>query len=292
MASFIFTDSSTERKHHASQLPPPPGKTTPSGNNITQQSRAVFLSDIHLGSKDCKAGFLISFLRSIRTEYLFLVGDVVDLWSLKKQSYWPASHQAVLKELNQLSARGTQVIYIPGNHDEALRDFTGASLFRLTLVKEYEYTSKSGKRLLLIHGDEFDSIVMVGRFTNWLGDRSYGFLLWINRWGNLIRQWFGFPYLSIASYIKNHVSSANKAVDRFERAAAHEASRRGLDGIVCGHIHVPKVRQIDGVLYMNDGDWVENCTFLVEHLDGSFELMHWSDYQHQLGLTTNVHKAA
>jgi len=253
-------------------------------NTIVHQCHTVFLSDIHLGSRDCKAEYLINFLRSIRTENLFLVGDIVDFWALRKQSYWPQSHQIVMRELNEISRRGTKVIYIPGNHDEALREFTGASLFNLTLVREYEYTSQSGKRLLLVHGDEFDGSIVVGRLTSWFGDRAYDFLLWLNRWGNQIRQLCGFRYLSIASYIKNQVSSANKVVDHFERAAAHEAKRRGLDGIVCGHIHVPKLRDVDGILYMNDGDWVESCTSLIEHLDGSFELMHWSDSLQQLSL--------
>lgn len=261
-------------------------------SSVIQQCRAVFLSDIHLGSKDCKAEYLIDFLRCVRTEYLFLVGDVVDFWSLKRQSYWPESHQTVMRALNQLSKQGTQVIYIPGNHDETLREFVGASLFNLTLVREYEYTSSSGKRLLLLHGDEFDGNVMIGKFTSWLGDRGYELLLWLNRWGNQIRRIFGFQYLSIASYIKNQVKSANEAVDRFEKAAAHEAKKRGLDGIVCGHIHVPKIREIDGTLYMNDGDWVESCTSLVERMDGSFELLHWSDSQQQLELHEDATKAA
>ena len=261
-------------------------------NTITHQCRAVFLSDIHLGTKDCKAEFLINFLRSVRTEKLFLVGDIVDFWSLKKQGYWPESHQTIMRELNLLTNRGTSVIYIPGNHDAALRDFTGANLFNLTLVREYEYTSQSGKRLLLVHGDDFDGSVMVGKFTSWLGDQGYVMLLWLNRWFNQIRQLFGFRYLSIASYIKFQVKSANEAVQRFEQAAAHEAKRRGMDGIVCGHIHVPKLRKIEGILYMNDGDWVENCTSLIEHLDGSFELMHWGDTQEQMVLLEDMDHAA
>ncbi|MCD8548218.1 MAG: UDP-2,3-diacylglucosamine diphosphatase [Aeromonadaceae bacterium] len=246
--------------------------------------RALFLSDLHLGSKDCKADYLLDLLAQVRPEQLFLVGDVVDLWSLKRQPFWPESHQAVLVALRALAQRGTRVMYIPGNHDAALREFVGSQLLGVELQEEWVYTTAQGKRLLLIHGDQFDGAVMVGRFTSWLGDRGYDLLLWLNRWSHYGRRRIGLSYWSLASFLKNRVQLAQQAVERFVRAAVHEAKERGLDGIVCGHIHAPDLRTQAGILYCNTGDWVENCTALLEQRDGQLTLLHWSEVQRQLAV--------
>ncbi|RCU45742.1 UDP-2,3-diacylglucosamine diphosphatase [Corallincola luteus] len=259
---------------------------------VLHHYRAIWLSDIHLGSRDCQASYLLSFLRSMKTDTLFLVGDVIDLWALKKRSYWPESHQAVLHELAKLAKNGTRVIYIPGNHDEDLRAFTQLPLLGLELHLQYDYTTHQGKKLLLVHGDQFDAAVKCGPLTTWFGDRAYDFLLWLNRKTNQQRRNFGFSYFSLASYLKQKSRKAAQAIARFEQAAIHEAKRRGYDGIVCGHIHVPRLRHEDGIIYMNDGDWVESCTALVEQRNGDLELLHWSDQTQQLAELPINHQAA
>ncbi len=234
---------------------------------------SVWLSDIHLGSRDCKAEFLCQFLENLRCKHLFLVGDVVDLWALKRRSFWPESHQRALKLLSRMARRGTEVVYITGNHDEAMRDFAELEIFGLTIKNEYVYQTRADKKLLMLHGDLFDSAVYCGRFHSWIGDRGYDLLMWMNRWYNRLRKSFGFSYFSLAGYIKAKVKDANAAVERFKHAALNEARQRGFDGIVCGHIHVPDLDEQDGILYINDGDWVENCTAVVEHHSGRLELL-------------------
>ena len=242
-----------------------------------QRYQAVWLSDIHLGSKDCKATYLLDFLHSFDSQYLFLVGDVVDLWAMKNQLFWPTSHQQVLDTLLDKSNKGCKVIYIPGNHDEAMRAYCGSLFQGIECHLDYEYQSIAYGNLLMLHGDEFDTAVKCGRLHSLAGDLGYDLLLFINRWVNRSRSWLGFSYWSAASYIKNKVKKAGAAIQRFEEAALHEAKRRGMDGIVCGHIHSPNLRYKDGLLYLNDGDWVESCTAAVEHVSGQIELLHWSN---------------
>ncbi|MEA3298846.1 MAG: UDP-2,3-diacylglucosamine diphosphatase [Pseudomonadota bacterium] len=252
-----------------------PRATTPPFNSI-------WLSDIHLGYKGCRAEFLLDFLERARADVIYLVGDVVDFWAMKRHFLWPESHQAVLRKLLALAAAGTRVVYIPGNHDEYSRELCGNTLLNIEILAEAIHTTANGKRLLLLHGDQFDHAVRCGLMHRLAGDLGYDLLLFLNRWGNRLRGWLGLPYWSLAYYIKNRVKNARAAIDAFENAAAQEARRRGLDGIVCGHIHQPEIRAIDGVLYCNDGDWIESCTALVEHRDGRLELLHWGDLQQAL----------
>ncbi|MCM2680588.1 UDP-2,3-diacylglucosamine diphosphatase [Echinimonas agarilytica] len=239
--------------------------------------KAVWLSDIHLGYKDCKSEFLLDFLAKTQCEYLFLVGDIVDLWSMKRQVFWPKSHQQVLDALLAKAADGCNVIYVPGNHDEPMRNYDGSMFQGIELHREYEYNSISYGKLLMLHGDEFDGAVKYSKINTWFGDMGYDLLLFINRWVNRCRSWFGFSYWSAASYLKKKVRKAEAAIRRFEDAAMHEAKKRGVDGIVCGHIHSPNMRYENGILYLNDGDWVESCTAAVEHESGQIELLHWSN---------------
>lgn len=243
---------------------------------------AVWLSDIHLGNKDCKADFVLDFLNQNPAKIVYLVGDVFDFWALKRQFMWPASHQAVLKKLMGLAEAGTRVVYIPGNHDDPCRDFCEKRILNIEIQREAVHKTAAGKRLLMVHGDEFDHVVRCNRLHKLVGDMGYELLLFLNRWGNRIRTRLGLPYWSLAYYIKNRVHNARLAIRSFEEAAAAEARRRGLDGIICGHIHQPEIRTIDGILYCNDGDWVESCTALVEHHNGRIELMHWGDLQQAL----------
>lgn len=249
-------------------------------NNIAVRPlNAVWLSDIHLGYKGCRAEFVLDFLNNNPAKIIYLVGDVVDFWALKKQFTWPQSHQAVLKKLIDLAAAGNRIVYIPGNHDDHFRDLCGKTLLNIEICREAIHKTATGKRLLMVHGDEFDHSVRCNPLYRVIGDISYELLLFLNRWSNRLRSSMGLPYWSLAYFIKNRVRNARAAIQAFEKAAAAEAKSRGLDGIICGHIHQPEIREIDGVLYCNDGDWVESCTALVEHNTGRLELLHWGDLQ-------------
>jgi UDP-2,3-diacylglucosamine pyrophosphatase LpxH len=238
--------------------------------------RTVFLSDMHLGTRGCRADFLADFLRRVECERLYLVGDIIDGWRLRKSWYWDADHDEVIRLVLRLARNGTDVVYIPGNHDEMFRDWLGLEVAGVRLAKEAVHEAADGRRFLVIHGDEFDSVVRYAKFLAHLGDWAYDTALAANRWFNALRRRFGYPYWSLSQWLKRQVKEAVKAIDRFEVALAQEARRRGLDGVVCGHIHHAEMREVQGVLYMNDGDWVESCTALVEHADGRFELVDWA----------------
>ena len=251
---------------HAIQLQPATGRY-----------RTVFLSDVHLGTRGSRAEFLADFLAHTRCDTLYLVGDIIDGWRLRRSWYWDAHHDEVLRLILQAARSGTSVIYIPGNHDEMFRAWLPMRLeiAGIRLCREALHETADGRRLLVMHGDEFDSVVRYARFLALLGDRAYAASLVVNRWFNLARRRLGLPYRSLSAWLKRQVKGAVKAIDRFELALAEEAGRRGLDGVVCGHIHHAEMREIGGVLYVNDGDWVESCTALVEHEDGRLELIDW-----------------
>lgn len=202
---------------------------------------------------------------------------MIDLWAMKRSFFWPSSHHDVLRKIISLADNDTQVIYIPGNHDGLIREIVGDSVLNIEIHKEYIHTTQAGKKLLLLHGDEFDHAVLCSSLTKFVGYTSYSLLIRLNRWGNKIRKYLGLPYWSLAYYIKNRVKNARAAIITFENAAAQEALLRGMDGIICGHIHQPEIRTINGILYCNDGDWIESCTALVEHKQGRLELVHWGD---------------
>ena len=252
-------------------------------NNTTCSSKthypAVWISDVHLGYKDCQAQYLLDFLNAIECDVLYLVGDIVDLWSMKRQFFWHPSHYDVLALIQQKAKDGTRVIYIPGNHDETFRHYANDSLFGIEVHKQYIHTTKANKRFLLLHGDDFDSATRYNKLISIAGDAGYDFLLFLNRWTNRIRRLFGGNYWSLASWIKARVHKAREAIDAFEKAAIHEAKKQAVDGIICGHIHHPAVKVVDGILYCNDGDWIESCTALVENSSGRIELLHWSETQ-------------
>ncbi len=248
----------------------------------TEGYNAVWLSDLHLGTRGCRAEFLRDFLDNAHCDHLYLLGDVVDFWSLKRSFHWPASHQEVLRRILAKAAAGTRVVYVPGNHDHLARDLDAHQLLGVEVMMDAVHTTADGRRLLLLHGDLFDSAVLCSRLNRWVGNAGYSLLLWLNQLANTARRWVRLPYWSLAYYIKNRVGNARAAIEAFERAAVHEARRRGCDGVVCGHIHQPELRVIDGLLYCNDGDWVESCTALVEHRDGRLELVHWGDLRQRL----------
>jgi UDP-2,3-diacylglucosamine pyrophosphatase LpxH len=243
----------------------------------TASYRAIFLSDIHLGTKGCKAEYLLDFLRYNEAETLYLVGDIVDGWRLKKSWYWPQAHNDVVQKLLRKARKGTNLIYVPGNHDEALRNYTGIHFGGVLVASDYIHETADGKRLLVLHGDAFDGVVKYAKWLALLGDWAYNVMLQVNTWFNRARRTLGFGYWSLSAYLKNKVKNAVQFVDDFETAVAEEARRRQVDGVVCGHIHKAEMREIGGILYINDGDWVESCTALVEHHDGRLEIIHWAE---------------
>jgi len=239
--------------------------------------RSIFISDVHLGTRGCKADFLLDFLRSTESETIYLVGDIVDGWRLKRSWYWPQSHNDVVQKLLRKARKGTRLIYVPGNHDEMLRDYTGHHFGGVEVVTDAIHETADGRRLLVIHGDAFDGIVTYHRWLALAGDWGYTLMLSLNTWFNRLRLFLGLPYWSLSAYLKHRVKNAVQFIDRFEEAIAGEARRRGVDGVVCGHVHHAEMREIDGLLYINDGDWVESCTALVEHDDGRLEILHWAE---------------
>ena len=244
--------------------------------------RAVFVSDAHLGTRGARAEALAQFLASVSTQHLFLVGDMIDGWRLRRSWYWDGAHDEVLRLILRHARSGARVTYVPGNHDEMLRRWIGLEVAGVRLAQEAEHTTAAGVRLLVMHGDEFDSVVRYAPFLALLGDWAYRQALVANRHFNAVRRWLGYPYWSLSQWLKRQVKGAVKAIDRFEGALAGEARRRGFDGVVCGHIHHAEMREVDGILYLNDGDWVESCTALVEHADGRLELVDWT--RHLSGL--------
>ena len=240
--------------------------------------RTVFISDVHLGTRGCRADFLVDFLRRVHCEKMFLVGDIIDGWRLRKSWYWDESHNEILRLILGHARAGTEVTYIPGNHDELFRNWLsmGLEIAGIRLRKEAVHMTADARRLLVMHGDEFDSVVRYAKFLAVLGDWAYDLALRLNRWFNAVRRRLGYPYWSLSAWMKRQVKEAVKAIDRFEVALATEARRRGFDGVVCGHIHHAEMREVHDVLYINDGDWVESCTALVEHHDGRLELIDWA----------------
>lgn len=243
--------------------------------------RAVFISDLHLGTRGARCDMLLDFLSRVQCERLYLVGDIVDGWRLRKSWYWHGEFDAVIRTFLDLAKNGTEVIYIPGNHDEMFREWLGLEVAGVKLMREAEHLAADGRRYLVIHGDEFDGVIRYAKFLAYLGDWAYDVALVLNRWFNFARRRLGYPYWSLSQWLKRQVKEAVKAIDRFEAALAGEARRRGLDGVICGHIHHAEMRMVNGILYMNDGDWVESCTALVEHEDGRFELLDWGARQRE-----------
>lgn len=238
--------------------------------------RSIWISDVHLGFKDCKTEFLLDFLETTDCEQIYLVGDLIDFWSLRKGGRWSMEHGRVLKALLAKVKDGMRVVYVPGNHDEVVRDYLGLLVGGVEILPECEHRTADGRRFLVTHGDELDNAVKCGGWlTGVFGDWMYDALLFANRWTNRIRRRLNYPYWSLANFLKLRISQATAYITRFEAAAAREARHRGFDGIICGHIHKAELTEIDGIWYANDGDWVESCTALVEHLDGRLEILHW-----------------
>jgi UDP-2,3-diacylglucosamine pyrophosphatase LpxH len=237
--------------------------------------RSIFISDVHLGSRACKAEYLLDFLHNTECEHLYLVGDIIDLWAMKKSWHWPPTHNNVIRKILSKARSGTRVTYIPGNHDELFRDFIGHPFGAIPIERQVIHETADNRRFLVLHGDEFDDMVRYNRWIARIGSRAYKILMVLNRWVHAVRRRLGLGYWSFADYLKSRVKNAVNYVERFEHAVALEAHRRGVDGLICGHIHKAAIYRIGDIHYCNDGDWVESCTALVEHHDGRFAIIRW-----------------
>ena len=243
---------------------------------MRRRYRTVFISDVHLGTKGCKADFLLDFLNSVDAQTIYLVGDIFDGWRLKRSWHWPESHSAVVQTVLKKARKGTRVVYVPGNHDEVLRGYTGLHFCDIEVVRETIHVGADGLRYLVLHGDQFDGVVKYAKWLALLGDWAYNLMLAANEWFNLARRRLGFGYWSLSGYLKHRVKNAVQFIANYENAVADEARRQHCDGVICGHIHHAEHRPMHGIVYLNDGDWVESCTALVEHLDGRMEILNWA----------------
>ena len=238
--------------------------------------RTVFISDVHLGTKGCQAELLLDFIRHIECDTLYLVGDIVDGWKLRSGWHWPQAHNDVVQKILRMARKGVRVIYVPGNHDDRIRDFIGVHFGGVVVARDAIHETADGRRFLVLHGDEFDGVVQHAKWLAFVGDYAYRVLIAANTLFNRARRRLGFGYWSLSAFLKTRVKNALQFVENFEAAVAGEARRRGVDGVICGHIHKAEMRDIDGIAYINDGDWVESCSALVEHEDGRLEILEWA----------------
>lgn len=258
---------------HLLEEPPP--------SRDVRRWRTLWISDLHLGTPGCQAEALLDFLRHTECETLFLVGDIIDGWQLRRRWFWPQSHNDVVQKLLRKARKGTRVIFIPGNHDEFARKYLSLDFGGITVAEDWMHTTADGRKVWITHGDLFDGVIQCAKWLAYVGDSLYEFTLKLNRHFNRLRARLGLPYWSLSQYLKLKVKRAVSYVGDFERAVAREAHKRGAQGVVCGHIHHAELRDIDGVLYANDGDWVESLTALAERADGTLEIVHWAQHMEQ-----------
>ena len=245
--------------------------------------RTLWISDLHLGTPGCQSAALLDFLKRTECDTLFLVGDIIDGWQLRRQWYWPQAHNDVVQKLLRKARKGTRVIFIPGNHDEFARRYLNHNFGGIDVADEWMHATADGRQLWVTHGDLFDGVIQCAKWLAHLGDSLYEFTLRLNRHLNSLRARMGLPYWSLSKYLKLKVKRAVSYVGDFEAALAREARKRGAQGVVCGHIHHAELRDIDGILYANDGDWVESLTALAEHADGRLEIIHWAAHMDVAG---------
>lgn len=237
--------------------------------------RTIFISDVHLGKRGCQADLLLDFLKHNDAETFYLVGDIIDGWALKGGWYWPQSHNDVIQKLLRKVRKGARMTFIPGNHDEFARSYLGMNFGGVDVEDRAIHQTADGRRFLVIHGDQFDIVVSHAKWLALLGDWAYEAALFSNYWFNRARRALGFPYWSFSAWAKLKVKDAVKFIGSFEKTLAEEARRQGVDGVICGHIHHAVVQDMDGVEYVNCGDFVESCTAIAEHFDGRLEIIEW-----------------
>ena len=238
--------------------------------------RTIWISDLHLGSTQCQADVLLDFLKHNESDKLYLVGDIIDFWALSKKMYWPKDHNTVIQKVLRKARHDTQVIYIPGNHDENVREYDNYVFGDIIVKNSDVYTSLAGKRFLVVHGDEYDTIAKCHKWIAKLGSEGYDFLLWVNRILRIFRRWFGMQSnFSLAAFVKFKVKNVVQFISDYEASIVSTLKDQSLDGVICGHIHHAEIKDIDGFLYINTGDFVESCTAIVEHFNGTLELVKW-----------------
>jgi len=245
--------------------------------HATQRYRAIFISDVHLGTRGCKAEYLLDFLRHNDSDALYLVGDVIDGWAMRNGFYWPQAHNDVVQKVLRKARKGTRVVYVLGNHDEFGRQFVGLEFGGISLCDHVEHRLADGRRLWIVHGDLADGVIRHARWLAHVGDQLYDFVLWLNHHFNRARARLGLGYWSLSAYLKHKVKNAVSFISSFEQVLAREARRHGYDGVLCGHIHHAEIRTVDGLLYCNSGDWVESLTAVVETLDGELRIVRWNE---------------
>ncbi|MFM7523489.1 MAG: UDP-2,3-diacylglucosamine diphosphatase [Betaproteobacteria bacterium] len=239
--------------------------------------RTIFISDIHLGTSGCQAKRLLEFLKATESDKLYLIGDIVDGWQLKRRWYWHQTHNDVVQLVLKKAKKGTKVIFVPGNHDESIRQFIGMDFGGIKIRDELVHKTADGRKLLVLHGDRFDGVIACAKWLAYVGDSLYTLILKFNQYYNSWRARVGLPYWSLSQYLKLKVKNAVSYITSFEQALADEARKKGLDGVICGHIHKPEIREIDGILYCNDGDWVESLSALIEEPTGQLKLVDWHE---------------
>jgi UDP-2,3-diacylglucosamine pyrophosphatase LpxH len=254
--------------------------------------RSIFISDLHLGTPGCQADALLNFLKTYTCDNLYLVGDIVDGWQLRRKWYWPQSHNDVVQKLLRKARKGCRVFFVPGNHDEFGRHFLDHSFGGIEILEEAVHITADGKKLWVIHGDYFDGVIQCAKWLAYVGDNLYEFTLKLNRYLNHLRARMGMPYWSLSAYLKLKVKKAVNFISDFEVAVANEARKLGYHGAICGHIHQAEIRNIDGILYCNDGDWVESCTALVEHADGRLEILRFNPNDASQALSSEIKQSA
>lgn len=257
---------------------------------MERKYKSIFISDVHLGTKDCKADLLNNFLKHNSCEQLYLVGDIIDGWKVQQNKLrWKQSHTNVVRRVLTIAKEGTKVTYVTGNHDEFLRPMVpfGLNLGNMNVCNHCEYRGLDGNLYLIIHGDMFDGITKVAPWLSFLGDKAYDFVLDLNTKYNRMRHWLGFGYWSLSKFLKLQIKRAVSYIFQFEKNLSDYCKRKGYDGVICGHIHTAEIKTIDGIVYMNDGDWVESCTALVEHFDGRWEIIQWIEKKDEDNTSAN-----
>ena len=255
---------------------------------MSKSVRTLFLSDIHLGTRGCQAEALLDFLKHHEARTIYLIGDIIDGWRLRSVWYWPQLHNDIVQKLLRQVRKGTRIVYIPGNHDEFLRDYVGSNFGGIEIAEEAIHEAEDGRRILILHGDKFDTVVRNIKWLAVLGDWAYDFAVFLNRHISRFRRLFGLSDWSFSAYAKQKVKRAVNFISSFENAVAADAARHGVDAVMCGHIHQPEIRQIGAVQYLNTGDWVESCSAILEHDDGRLELVRWRKLEQQLKLAPSL----
>jgi UDP-2,3-diacylglucosamine pyrophosphatase LpxH len=273
-------------------LPLSPPRTPEPEGNTRRRYRTIWISDVHLGTKGCNADLLIDFLDNVDSETMYLVGDIIDGWRLKKKFYWPATHNDIVWRILKRAHRGTRIVYIPGNHDEMFRQFTGLNFGGIEIRRAAFHDTADGRRLMVLHGDEFDAVMLSHRWLAFVGDHAYHLMMKLNLVVNAARKALGKPYWSLSKAAKHKVKNAVEFIGKYEEVVARAAGERGVDGVVCGHIHTAEFRMFEHngkpVEYWNDGDWVEGCNALVEHHDGRMEILHWPEEMKRRNAVTDA----